>query len=211
MSRHPLEMLTAAATAQAGHVYDNAQVRKGGGDGPDQHQTRVTRPGSLLDISGFALSGLSNVQTSILLLKYGSGGVSEWLCLLRAVLAEILRASCQEQNRRKRCKNKQVNPKPAPSSVLCNALTVTIVAEYIQTHVCQVCHGTREVWEQDKRKDCPACGGNGRIGWTGEDRARRVGISRRTYYRHAWLYAAGLSLLIAKESAAVSELRARMM
>ena len=210
MGQHPLERLTAAATAQAGKVYEYAQTSKGGGEGPNKAQTRVTRPGSKLDTAGPLLAGLSDLQCSIVLLKYGSGGNLEWRRVWKAVRAVIDRTYREELAKHLNRMRKLKFSKPEPSLHLQNAMAAVVSAEYIQTHACQWCKGTRETWESDKRVDCPNCEGNGRCDWTVEDRSRQIGIGRTTYYRYAWLYQAGLDLLVANESAAVSHMRAKM-
>ena len=193
MRPHPLELLTRAATAEPGSVYENI------GAGRSKHRT--TKQGSEIYV-WYALAGLEADQVSLLLLKYGSGGNPEWLRLLQSLFTELHR----EQNKR-RVRKKQL---PVIAGPTIQAISAAAVSEYVQTRSCKRCHGRREAVIGEKIEVCAACNGNGILDWTAEERAKAIRVSRSTYYRLVWMYRSALRHLRSCESIAIGELRRRM-
>src|SRR3990167_6555617 len=176
MRTHPLELLTKAATAEPGSVYEHI------GAGGRQRGVALNSNDYLAMVR--AALPQAEDQSSMLLLKYGDGGNNEWLWLLRSTWHELHRI---QNERLLREHNKKNKPTRIPEATL-NAITVAAVAEHLDTHTCKRCNGTREAWINDRCIICESCAGNGIVDWTAERRAQAILVSRSTYYRLLWLY-----------------------
>jgi len=195
---HPLELLTKVATAGAGHAY--AIINEGSGGGPKQ--TVSMRPDSLMHSLGYALGRLDAPASSLLLLKYGDGGIQERQILLLSTVSYLLR----ERERRRLPKQHRAEITPE------NAMRVALAAtqECLSPRACPNCRGTAHDFDGSKKVACPQCRGVGFKAWTYERRADLMGCARSTYHRKKWLYGVAIDYLRRLEQTARHNMRERL-